>query len=243
MLKSIIKKVIYRHKYDSKSYAAWLSAKGCKIGNNVNFYAPNDIFIDTTRPYFIEIGNNVQITKGVSILTHGYDWIVLKEKYGDVLGSAGPVIIGDNCFIGMCTTILKNVHIGNNVIVGANSLVNKNLESGNVYAGNPARKICCIEEYYSKRKKVQVEEAYLQYKFYRRNMNKEPNPDDFREFFFLFADIDVIKKNETFHQVLLLGENYDKSIEIIESNNREFADWQEFHKYCSGRFEREQFEC
>ena len=33
----------------------------------------------------IEIGDNVSITEGVTILTHGYDWSVFKGKYGDVL--------------------------------------------------------------------------------------------------------------------------------------------------------------
>lgn len=44
---------------------------------------------------------------GVSILQHGYDWAILQKKYGEVLGSSGKVIIGDNVFIGTKTTILK----------------------------------------------------------------------------------------------------------------------------------------
>lgn len=37
----------------------------------------------------IKIGNDVQITAGVTILLHGYDWAVLKGVYGEVLGSSG----------------------------------------------------------------------------------------------------------------------------------------------------------
>lgn len=35
--------------------------------------------IDETRPWLVEIGDDVQITAGVTILTHGYDWAVLKK--------------------------------------------------------------------------------------------------------------------------------------------------------------------
>lgn len=71
----------------------------------------------------IDIGENVQITIGVKILTHGYDWSVLKGYYGKVLGSSGKVTIGNNCCIGMNTVILKGTSIGDNVIVGAGSVV------------------------------------------------------------------------------------------------------------------------
>ena len=47
----------------------------------------------------------------------------------------------DNVFIGTKSVILPNVRIGSNVIVAAGSIVTKDLESGGVYAGNPARKI------------------------------------------------------------------------------------------------------
>lgn len=31
----------------------------------------------------------MKITEGVTILTHGFDWSVLKGVYGDILGSGG----------------------------------------------------------------------------------------------------------------------------------------------------------
>ena len=38
--------------------------------------------------------------------------------YGDVLKSAGKVVIGSNVFVGARSAILKGVTIGNNVIIG-----------------------------------------------------------------------------------------------------------------------------
>ena len=129
------------------------------MGGGTVIFAPTKTLIDITRPWLIEIGENVQITDGVTILTHGYDWSVLKGIYGEVLGSAGKVKIGNNVFIGMKTTILKGVTIGNNVIIGANSLVNKDIPNSCVVAGNPAKIIMSVEDYYIKRKNAQYKEA------------------------------------------------------------------------------------
>ncbi|MDA3769091.1 acyltransferase [Streptococcus thermophilus] len=130
-------------------------------------FDPQTTIIDETRPWMIEIGNDVQITSGVTLLTHGYDWSVLKGVYGEVLGSSGVLKIGNNVFIGMHSTILKGVTIGNNVIIGANSLVNKDIPDNCVAAGNPCRVIMSLEEYYKKRKNVQIDEATELVRAYR----------------------------------------------------------------------------
>ncbi len=92
-LKKVIKKVINRLKYGvratSKSYISYLKNKGVLIGNGTILFDPKSTIIDITRPWMLKIGNNVQITAGVTILTHGYDWSVLKGYYGEILGSAG----------------------------------------------------------------------------------------------------------------------------------------------------------
>lgn len=158
-MRKILKRIIIREKSDSDSYVKYLRKKGCNIGKGTSIFYPTRVTIDITRPWLIEIGENVQITEWVTILTHGYDWSVLKGKYGEILGSAGKVRIGNNVFIGMNSTILKGVTIGNNVIVGANSLVNKNFPDNVVIAGNPAKIIMTIDDYYKKRKMNQLKEA------------------------------------------------------------------------------------
>lgn len=89
MLKEFMKKMIYKEKYSSETYTNWLRQQGMKIGERVNIYVPSKTTIDITRPWLIEIGDDVQITEGVTILTHGYDWSVLKGVYGEILGSSG----------------------------------------------------------------------------------------------------------------------------------------------------------
>lgn len=63
----------------------------------------------------------------------------------------GCIRIDDNVFVGANSTILADVRIESNVIIGAGTLINKDCESGFVYAGVPAKKICTFEEFVEKR--------------------------------------------------------------------------------------------
>ena len=100
----------------------------------------------------IYIGENIVIAQYTIILTHDasrcYMLDNIKNKKSEVFIKS--VRIGDNTFIGQRVTILPGVEIGNNCIIGAGSVVTKSVPNGMVYAGNPARKICTIEEYSAK---------------------------------------------------------------------------------------------
>ena len=61
-------------------------------------------------------------------------------------GTAGQVVLKENCKIGSHTTILPGITIGRNSIIGANSLVNKNIPSNVIAFGVPARVIKRIGE-------------------------------------------------------------------------------------------------
>ncbi|MDA5538608.1 acyltransferase [Streptococcus thermophilus] len=187
-LKKFFKKIRYGERCDSQTYIKYLKKKGVTIGDRTVIFDPQTTIIDETRPWMIEIGNDVQITSGVTLLTHGYDWSVLKGVYGEVLGSSGVLKIGNNVFIGMHSTILKGVTIGNNVIIGANSLVNKDIPDNCVAAGNPCRVIMSLEEYYKKRKNVQIDEATELVRAYREKKGIDPDEYALHEFFWLFSD-------------------------------------------------------
>lgn len=88
-IKNICRKFIYGEKASSETYIKYLRTIGMKIGDESTIYVPTKTQIDTTRPWLIDIGKNVKITEGVTILTHGFDWSVLKGVYGDILGSSG----------------------------------------------------------------------------------------------------------------------------------------------------------
>ena len=53
----------------------------------------------------------------------------------------GDIRVGNNVFIGAGCIVLPGSRIGDNVVVGAGSVVKGELESGWIYAGQPARKV------------------------------------------------------------------------------------------------------
>jgi acetyltransferase-like isoleucine patch superfamily enzyme len=199
---------------NSHRYTKWLKNKGCKVGERVSWHGLPDIYIDTTRPSLVEIGNDVCFTRGCTILTHGADWHVLRNLYGEVFASSGKVKVGNNVFLGTATMILKGVSIGDNCIIGACSLVNKDIPSDSVAAGNPARIICSIKDYYNKRKVEYIDEAKAYALSIRENLGRNPIPADFWEEFPLFHNVGLslnLSRLSIRHQLGTSYEHYLKT--------------------------------
>ena len=232
-IKRFLKKIVFSHRADSESYIQYLRKGGAEIGERVNVFDPRSTVIDATRPWMLKIGNDVQITSGVTILTHGYDWSVLKGKYGPVLGSSGEVVIGNNCFIGMHTTILKGVHIGDNCIIGANSLVNRDIEEGWVIAGNPAKPIMRVEDYLKKRQDAQLKEAEELYSCYVKRLGKEPPVEVFDEFFWLFARREEPSLTQGQRAKMVQLGNYEESIQLFLKTPPLFDGYEAFLHHMS----------
>ena len=226
-IRESIKKYIYKEKYSSETYINYLRRLGMTIGDGVTIFDPFNVFIDPSRPYLIKIGNNVQITRGVTILTHGFDWSVIKGKYGDILGSSGGVEIGDNVFIGMNSIVLKGCHIGNNVIIGAGSVITHSIKSDSVVAGNPARVLMSLDDYYQKRKLAQEEEAKELVQQFRIITGKEPSERELHEFFFLFTD-NADNLNPLYNSMLNICGNRSHSIDILQSRKAKYKSFNDF---------------
>lgn len=138
MIKRILKKI-----KGSRSEIDFLLNQGFKMGNNCLIYSENAI--DSNFPWLIELGNHVIISTNVKLLAHD-----ASTGYVNNHTKIGIVKVGNEVFIGSGTTILCDTRIGDNVIIGANSVVASDLPSNGVYAGNPARFICSIEEFKTK---------------------------------------------------------------------------------------------
>lgn len=158
MIKRIIRKI-----FNKKTQMEYLKDNGLKVGKECYIWSENGI--DSLFPFLIEIGDYVTISTDVRILAH--DNSTYKQNSHTKIGR---VWIGNRVFIGNGVTILPNVHIGDNVVIGANSLVSKDLSSNGVYAGNPSKYICSIEEY--KKKHVEGLKIHPVYQ-YKRPFSRE----------------------------------------------------------------------
>ena len=85
------------------------------------------------------------IAPNVIIMDHnGHVSSPLNERWIK-FDSPSEVIIGHDVWIGMNCIILKGVKIGAGSIIGAGSVVTSDVESGCLYAGNPAKKIKSLD--------------------------------------------------------------------------------------------------
>lgn len=230
-IKKALKKMVLNNRSSSEDYIKYLRKIGMKIGEDVNIWSPMQTVIDETRPFGITIGNNVNITTGVKILTHGYDWSVLKAITGKVYGSYGSVSIGNNVFIGMNTIILKGVTIGNNVIIGAGSVVNKDIPDNSVVVGSPARVISDVQTYETKVQAKQLEYAFNLFKDYYERYKRIPTEEIFDEFFFLFKN-NYSQLNEKEKKQLHNATNIDYSIKALNKNKPLFDSYEHFINDC-----------
>ena len=109
------------------------------IGQNCSFGEYNHI-TSTNR---IEIGDNLLTGRWVTITdnSHGEtDFVTLQQPpLMRIVTSKGPVIIGNNVWIGDKATILPGVTIGDGSVIAANAVVTKDVPAYSVVAGNPAR--------------------------------------------------------------------------------------------------------
>lgn len=233
MLKKLIKRIMLPHTYSSDAYISYLRKNKIIIGNNVSIYSPNSVFIDIRKPYLISIGDNCKITNGVFILAHDYSVSVPRRIYGSFIGGSAPVRIGNNCFIGVNSTILMGTTIGNNCIIGANSVVKGSFSDNVVIAGNPAKVICTVEEYYNKNKSEWLNNAKLVAKEIYRNSGRYPTIEEMSDGFcwlYLPRDEKSVKKYKVFFD--LSSDDYDDIVKCFMNEKPLYNSFEDFLNDC-----------
>ena len=214
----------------SDTYLNYLRKIGVSVGKGVELFRPFNTTIDIQNPHLLSIGNYVQITGPVTIMTHDYSWSVLKRKYGYIYGNQEKTAIGNNVFIGWGATILAGSQIGDNVIIGANSVVSGKVSSNSVYAGNPARKIMTLDQFKNKREKKQLQEALIYVNEFEKRTGKLPSEAELDEYFFLFRENLNKNDNEFNNKIELMG-NKDYSLRKLEQHSVAFKNYNEFLDY------------
>lgn len=106
----------------------------CDPGDNPNIYiqANNGIII----------GHNVGFGAGTSLISANHN-----HNDHSIHDECGPIVIGNNVFVGTNSVILPGVQIGDNVVIGAGSIVAKDIPSNSIAVGNPCKVIKQKEPY------------------------------------------------------------------------------------------------
>lgn len=100
--------------------------KGCMIQQGCVFFDRGGI----------TIGDNVQIAPKVNLVTLNHD---LSAGGNRKATYCKPIVIEDNVWIGINSTILPGVTLGKNCVVAAGSVVTKDVPADTIVAGNPAK--------------------------------------------------------------------------------------------------------
>ena len=235
-IQNVLKKFLFPKTYSSEAYIAFLRSKGVHIGDNTRIYSPNHTIIDVQRPEMLHIGAYCKIASGVKIMCHDYSMSVARRKYHVHCGNAAETYIGDNVFIGVNALILMGSHIGSNSIVGAGAVVLGQFEDDVVIAGNPARVICTLEQYYKKHMDKQYETAKMYFEKLYEKHNRIPTVKEMGNAFawmYLPRTRETVEEYSGFFK--LSGDDHDEIIEDFLSSRGMFASYDEFVESILGK--------
>lgn len=235
--KDWVKIKLLGYKATSESYIKHLKKLGIKIGDDVILFRPLNTTIDVQNPHLLEIGSHIMITGLVTIMTHDYSWSVIKYKYGDIIGNQKKTVLKDNIFIGWGSTILAGTYIGPNTIIGANSVVSGHLDGDSVYAGNSAKRIMSLDDYYRKRKNKMLKEAVAYVKLYKEHYGVVPSLKDMDEYFYLFFNPNDENEIKEFNHKLRLMGNYEPTLKKAMNTKPMFTSYQHFLEFCEERYD------
>ncbi len=141
--------------FRQKIYTEICVKSGLKLGKDV--VVRNNVSFGS-EPFLVEIGDHSRIGSGTSFVTHSGFTVNLRKIPGyEEVRNFGHIKIGENCAIGNGCVILQNVEMGDNCVLGANSVLSESMPNNSVFAGNPAKYVCEIEDYGDVLKKTTID--------------------------------------------------------------------------------------
>jgi acetyltransferase-like isoleucine patch superfamily enzyme len=161
LYKSLRKKVRRRWQrdlpFEELLFDRWERAKNLGFGEGTSLYHNSYVYGDVRvgkdtwiGPFTLldgsgglTIGDYCSISAGVHIYTH--DTVKWAISGGKAAAERAPVTIGDCCYIGSQTVVIKGVSIGDHCVIGACSFVNRDLPPYSVAFGIPCRPVGHVE--------------------------------------------------------------------------------------------------
>ena len=116
----------------------WLLRRaGYTIGEDVYVGESLIIVDELDEAGGVTIGDRVALAPRVTLVTSSYP---NNSRFRGVLPeSSGPIVIGDDAWVGSASVILPNVTVGEGAVVGAGAVVTRDAPAMCVVAGTPAR--------------------------------------------------------------------------------------------------------
>ncbi len=135
----------------------FINLYGCVIGDNSKIGA----FVEIQKNAFVgentKVSSHTFVCEGVSIGNNcfiGHSVVFINDnaprsvnEKGDLESEADwedrfvKTSVGNNVSIGSNVTVLGGITIGDGTLIGAGSVVTKNVPAGEVWVGNPAKKL------------------------------------------------------------------------------------------------------
>jgi len=91
----------------------------------------------------LDIGRFCSLSLGCQILTH--DTVMFALSSGKLPYEYSRVSIGDCCFLGVHSVVVRGVKIGNQCVIGAGAVVTRDVPDRTIVAGAPARRIGYVD--------------------------------------------------------------------------------------------------
>ena len=176
MLINLIRSLYYKYYFSRKTPHELIRLRGGKVGEGV--FIGKGVLIDYDYAFLLDIGEGAVISARSIIELHD-SCIPNVSGHGKL--KIGKVKIGVRAYIGVNSALMPGIHIGDQAIVGACSLVNRDIPSREVWAGNPIRFLCTVDELTQKRINVEsssigyfdwigeIEKKELNYELYKKN--------------------------------------------------------------------------
>ena len=115
---------------------AWLASEpgGGELRIGDHTYLGHDVHLHALDP--VTIGSGCVLADGVFVGSSDHDRADRHQVHG-----TGPIVIGDNVFLGQRSVVLGGVTIGEGATVGAHAVVTRDVAPGQTVVGIPARPV------------------------------------------------------------------------------------------------------
>jgi acetyltransferase-like isoleucine patch superfamily enzyme len=218
------------------------STSSILISENTSVQSRSNIFGEVKILSNCILGSNVYLSSMKHIFSYQPHELIIKQDELTIEKYSNPILINEDCFIGMNVFVRPGIIIGKGCVVGANSNVLENLEPYSVVSGNPAKlikkrldflppeEITCknlydLPYFYSgfiKKEKYNYEEIFLNKDLFTISLNLLNKKNIVFEILSDFSSSLIVKKNNVKKDFSIGISTLEFSVKDLTENFIEF---------------------